>query len=170
GLKHLPREYWHGRTGVWFDSDRTAEAQFDAVTPMPMEGHKAVVVAPLAGEKFEPDIILIHGNPAQMHLLMCAYQYHEYSRWEFTFVGETSCSDTMAKAYNTGKPSLSVPCYGQRRYGHVRDDELEMAIPPGMLDRGLEGLRWLSSKGFRYPIPFWGTEIDPSPGRSVSYG
>ena len=137
---------------------------------MPVEGHQAVVVAPLASEKFEPDLILIHGNPAQMHLLMCAYIYHDYFRWECTFVGETSCSDTMAKAYNTGKPALSIPCYGQRRYGHVHDDELEMAIPPNMLDKGLEGLRWLWSKGFRYPIPHWGTETDPSAGRAVSYG
>lgn len=164
-LKHN----WLKRVGVWFENKEAAEAQFAATPNMPREGHQAVVVAPLASEKFEPDIILVHGNPGQFHLLMCAYIYRDYFRWEFSFVGETACSDTIARAYNTGKPALSIPCYGQRRYGHVRDDELEMAIPPAMFDRGLEGLRWLSANGFRYPIPQWGTETDMTAGASVSY-
>ena len=170
GLARAPKERWYSRVGVWFENKEAAEAQYDAIPTMPVEGHEAVVVSPLASEKFDPDLILIHANPAQMHLLMCAFIYKDYFRWECTFVGETSCSDTIARAYNTGAPALSIPCYGQRRYGHVLDDELEMAIPPNMLDRGLEGLRWLSSKGFRYPIPHWGTETDPSPGLAVSYG
>jgi len=170
GLAKAPKENWHARVGVWFENKEAAEAQYEAIPTVPFKGHAAVVVSPLASEKFDPDLVLVHANPAQMHLLMCAFIYKDYFRWECTFVGETSCSDTVAKAYNTGKPALSIPCYGQRRYGHVLDEELEMAIPADLMEKSLDGLRWLSSRGFRYPIPHWGTETDPRPGLAASYG
>ncbi|HEX76312.1 MAG TPA: DUF169 domain-containing protein [Dehalococcoidia bacterium] len=169
GLERAPREWRRMFLGVWFENTEAADAQYDAFQTVPFRGHEAVVVAPLASEKFEPDITLIHGTPAQMHLLMCAFIYKNFERLRFFFLGESSCADTLAEAYNSGKPALSIPCYGQRRYGHVREDELEYAIPPDWIEKGLEGLRWLSSRGIRYPIPHWGAEIDPSPGLAVSH-
>jgi len=169
GLIKAPKEKWNERVGVWFENKDAAEAQYENISTFPFNGHEAVAISPLSSEKFDPELILVHANPAQMHLLMCAFVYKDYFCWESTFVGETSCSDTLAKAYNTGKPALSIPCYGQRRYGHVLDEELEMAIPASMFKQSLDGLRWLSSKGFRYPIPHWGTETDPRPGLAISY-
>jgi len=169
GLAKAPKEKWNERVGVWFENREAAEAQYDRISTLPFDGHEAIVITPLASEKYESELILIYANPDQMHLLMCAFIYKDYYRWECTFVGETSCSDTIAKAYNTGKPALSIPCYGQRRYGHILDEELEMAIPANILEKSLDGLRWLSSKGFRYPIPHWGTKTDPRPGLSASY-
>ena len=70
---------------------------------------------------------------------------------EFGCVGESACADSWGKALATGEPSLSIPCFAERRYGGVMEDELLMAIPH-FLPKVIRGLEALSSNGLRYPI------------------
>src|SRR3546814_4519240 len=56
----------------------------------------------------------------------------------------------------------SIPCYAERRYGGVADDELLMACPPDEFVRGVEGLQALAKNGLRYPYPPYGAFADPS--------
>ena len=65
--------------------------------------------------------------------------------------------------------SLSLPCYAERRYGGVADDELLIALPPGEFARAIEGLAGLSKAGLRYPIMPYGPNMDPAEGLGVSY-
>ncbi len=76
----------------------------------------------------------------------------------------------LAHAGKTGEPSLSIPCYAERRFGGVADDELLMAIPPSYLPKVLEGLAQLDKRGLRYPISPWSVQADPSASLAVSYG
>jgi dephospho-CoA kinase len=89
---------------------------------------------------------------------------------QFFCVGESSCSDVIARCYLDGKPSLSIPCYGERRYGHAQDDELVMAIPAAMMDKALRGLEALYKRGVRYPISYAGVEADVAGAFPASYG
>jgi len=85
-------------------------------------------------------------------------------------VGESSCSDAIARCYLTGKPSLTIPCYGERRYGHARDEDLAMAIPAGMMEKALQGMEVLYRRGIRYPISYAGAEQDLASAFPMSYG
>jgi len=85
-------------------------------------------------------------------------------------VGESSCSDAIARCYLTGKPSLTIPCYGERRYGHAQDEDLVMAMPAGMMEKALRGMEALYRRGIRYPITFAGAEGDQSAAFPPSYG
>ncbi|MFZ9042801.1 MAG: hypothetical protein ACO225_14115, partial [Ilumatobacteraceae bacterium] len=69
-----------------------------------------------------------------------------------------------------GEPSLSIPCFAERRYGGVMEDELLMAIPPSFLPKVIDGLRALARNGLRYPIPPYGVNADARAGLGVSYG
>ena len=53
----------------------------------------------------------------------------------------------LGRCYLTGKPQLSIPCYGERRYGHAQDDELVMALPAGYMEKGTQGSRGPVSQG-----------------------
>jgi uncharacterized protein (DUF169 family) len=64
---------------------------------------------------------------------------------------------------------LSIPCYAERRYGGVADDEMLMACPPEDLARAVEGLLGLSKAGLRYPIMPYGPQADPADGMAKSY-
>ena len=61
------------------------------------------------------------------------------------------------------------PCFAERRYGGVMEDELLMAIPPKFLPKVIAGLEQLSANGLRYPIPAYGVSNDARAGMGVSY-
>jgi uncharacterized protein (DUF169 family) len=69
----------------------------------------------------------------------------------------------------TRQPSLSIPCFAERRYGGVLDDEMLMALPPDHLDQAIAGMEALAKNGFRYPFPQYGIQQDVREGMSVSY-
>ncbi len=130
---------------------------------------EAIVLAPLTRQKFEPEVLLVYGNPAQIMMLMCGLQKVKYERFWFSFIGEGACSDSLAQCYVTGKPAVAIPCYGERAIGGVADDEIVIALPPGELERAIFGLKELSKVGLRYPISFVGPSLDPSPRLARAY-
>jgi uncharacterized protein (DUF169 family) len=146
---------------TWFASVEEARKQMAAYPLVPFA--EAAVLAPLALGKFDPDVILIYGNPAQMMLLMNGLQFKDYQRFQFFFIGEGSCADGLAQCYTTGKPSLAIPCMGERAFGNVSEDELVMALPPRMMAKTVEGLQALKARGIGYPIAYLGPLCDPSP-------
>jgi len=145
----------------WFANVEEARKQM-AEYPLVPPG-EAVVLAPLASGKFYPDVILIYGNPAQMMLLMNGLQFKDYERFQFFFIGEGACADGLAQCYTSGKPALAIPCMGERAFGAVTDDEMVMALPPGMMTKAVEGLKALKDRGAGYPIMYLGPLCDPSP-------
>ena len=73
------------------------------------------------------------------------------------------------RALSKREPSLSIPCFAERRYGGVLDDEMLMALPPELLPKALEGMAALSKNGLRYPFPQYGIQNDVRDGMAASY-
>jgi uncharacterized protein (DUF169 family) len=144
----------------WFANVGEASKQM-AVYPLVPAG-EAVVVGPLESVKFDPDVILIYGNPAQMMLLMNALQFKDYRRFQFFFIGEGACADSLAQCYTTGEPALAIPCMGERVFGAVTEDEMVIALPPGIMTKAVQGLKALRERRIGYPIMYLGPLCDPS--------
>ena len=145
---------------TWFHSPEQALEQQGDYYRIPVGG--AIVMAPLTREKFEPEVLLIYGNPAQIMMVMCGLQKVKYEKFSFNFIGEGSCSDSLSQCYVTGKPSVSIPCYGERSMGGVSDDEIIIALPPETLEKTITGLKELQKVGFKYPISPIGPMLDPT--------
>jgi uncharacterized protein (DUF169 family) len=96
-------------------------------------------------------------------MILCGLQKQKYERFQFFFIGEGACADSLAQCYITGKPSLAIPCYGERAMGQVPDDEIVIALPPGEMERASSGMKKLAKIGFKYPIAFIGGLADPAP-------
>jgi uncharacterized protein (DUF169 family) len=124
---------------------------------------QAIVAGPLDKATYEPDMIMVFGNPAQIMMLLCGMQKVRYEIFEFTFIGEGECMDSFGRYYATGKTSVAIPCYGERALGQVADDEITVALPPREIDRVIEGLAALENVGFGYPVSFIGGLTDPNP-------
>jgi dephospho-CoA kinase len=165
GLNDIPELMRDGtfRSIVWTKTKKDGEKYENAIPRIPTGRYEAVVMAPLVYNPFDPDIVLVYANPAQMILLINALQFEDYEVMQFYCVGESSCSDAIARCYLTQKPSLTIPCYGERRYGHTQDDEIVMALPASMVDKAVAGLEVLYKRGVRYPISYAGAESDISP-------
>ena len=172
GLSDTPETYKDGtfRSIVWVKTREDGKKYEESIPRLPLGQYEAVVMAPLVYQPFEPDIVLIYANPAQMMLLINSLQFEDYAVMQFFCVGESSCSDAIARCYLTGKPSLTIPCYGERRYGHAQDEDLVMAIPTGMMEKALEGMEALYRRGIRYPISFAGAEQDLTTAFPMTYG
>ncbi|MBI9075499.1 MAG: dephospho-CoA kinase [Desulfatibacillum sp.] len=171
GLAKLPEFMTDGtfRSVVWAKSRADGKKYENGIPRIPTGKYEAVVMAPLVYNPFDPDIVLIYANPAQMMLLINSLQFEEYEVMQFFCVGESSCSDAIARCYNTGKASLTIPCYGERRYGHAQDDELVMALPAGLMDKALAGMETLYKRGIRYPISYAGAEVDVTSAFPAAY-
>jgi uncharacterized protein (DUF169 family) len=173
GLSPQDEEWLSGArmAGVWFKTQEDAAAHQAAMDCVPYGRYRAMAVSPLtAGRLDPPDICLIYGTPGQMIFLINGLQWSGYRKLAFTSVGESACADSWGKALRTGEPALTIPCFAERRYGGVADDELLMAIPPRYLPKAIEGLAALSKNGLRYPVPPYGIQSDAAAGLAVSYG
>ena len=103
---------------------------------MPAGRYRGVCASPLRSGRLDPpDIVLVYGNPAQIVLIVNGLQWRRYRRYDMTVTGETACSDSWGRALATGETSISIPCYAERRYGGVADDEMLIAMPPDELAR-----------------------------------
>lgn len=173
GLHPRDERWLEGRqyAGVWYSTPEDA-ALHQAAMDLPSFGeHEALAVSPLASGRLDPpDICLVYATPAQMILFINGLQWAGYRKLEWGCVGESSCADSWGRALATGEPSLSIPCFAERRYGGVMEDELLMAIPPSYLPKVIDGLVALSRNGLRYPIPPYGVNADARAGLGVSYG
>jgi uncharacterized protein (DUF169 family) len=163
GLVELPEYLKDGslREIIWVKERENAKKCDDSIPKIPAGKYKAVAYAPLMHERFEPNMILVAGTPAQMILLVNGIQFERYERLQFFCVGETACADSIAQCYISGKPSLSLPCFGERWLGGVQEEELLMAIPSKDMENAIKGMEGLAERGIRYPIPYLGPLADP---------
>ena len=172
GLTELPEIYQDGtfRSIIWTKTRKDGQKFENAIPRLPVGQYEAAVLAPLVYNPFDPDIVLIYANPAQMMLLINSLQFEDYEVMQFYCVGESSCSDAIARCYLGRKPFVSIHCYGERRYGHAQDDELVMALPAEMMEKALRGMEALYKKGIRYPISHAGAELDVTQAFPMAYG
>ncbi|WP_198971728.1 DUF169 domain-containing protein [Xylophilus sp. ASV27] len=167
GAKYLDGSMFHG---VWF---ATIEASRDHQSQMPRVPHGkyvGVAISPLASNRLDaPDTVLVYATPGQMMLLINALQHRSYVRYQFGTTGESACADSWGAGLATREPSLSLPCFAERRFGGVQDDELLIALQLSHLQEIAMGLDWLASHGIRYPIAPYGVQCDPTTAFQVSY-
>lgn len=172
GLHPRDEEWLSGKLmeGVWYGTREDSAAHQEAMDCAPYGTHQALAVSPLTSDHLgTPDICLVYATPGQMILLINGLQYKNYKKLTFSVVGESACADSWGKALATGEPSLSLPCYAERAFGGVADDELLMALSPADLQKTLEGLAQLHKNGLRYPFPPAGIQMDISSTLAKSY-
>jgi uncharacterized protein (DUF169 family) len=156
--------------GVWHGTAEDARKRQEALDVVPFGRYQALAVSPLASGRLNPpDICLVYATPGQMIILINGLQYTGYKKFEWGVVGETACADSWGRALKTGEPSLSLPCFAERRYGGVPDEEMLMALSPADLAKAIVGMKALARNGLRYPIAPYGIQSDVRAGMGVSY-
>ena len=173
GLAPQDEEWRAGEryAGVWHENAEDARKRQEALDVVAYGQYRAMAVSPLASGRLKaPDLCLLYATPGQMIILITGLQWSGYRKFEWGVVGETACADSWGRALKTGEPSLSLPCYAERRYGGVPDEEMLMALKPLHLAKAIVGMKALAKNGLRYPIPPYGIQSDVRAGMGVSYG
>lgn len=164
GLSPRDEEFLSGNAfnGMWYGSLEDSAEHQRQMSCASYGNYTSLAVSPIAsGRLGNPDICLIYATPGQMILFINGLQWSGYKKLSFTCVGESACADSWGNALKTGEPSLSIPCYAERKFGGVQDNEMLMALPPSFLPAAVHGLKALAKNGMRYPIPNHGIDVSP---------
>ncbi len=171
GMFERDEKFYSGKMfeNVWYGNAEAAKAHHGSLTCAPPR-FEAMAMAPLASGRLpEPDVCALYVNSAQAFLLLCGLTFTAYTKLDFTFSGESTCADSWVRTFVTGKPSVSIPCFAERKFGGVRPDQILVTLRPEDLVTAVEGVRGLSANGLRYPIPPYSISADIMEGLPASY-
>jgi uncharacterized protein (DUF169 family) len=112
-----------------------------------------VCVAPLSRATFEPHIVAVYANSAQVMRLVNASLFTRGGRIESTTGGRLDCAEIVIQTMSTRAPKVIIPCNGDRVFGMAQDTEMVFACPWDFVDELLKGLEGTYKGGVRYPIP-----------------
>ncbi len=142
--------------GNYSKNDEAARREASSIRKLPKGAYGALVIAPLARAAFEPDTIVIYGNPAQVMRAIQAWVYQEGKRIQGNFGGKVECAEYLMVPFKEGVPRVVVPGMGDRIFSLTQDDEMIFSLPAKGLSVFLEGLRDAGNKvGAQYPVPFF---------------
>ena len=108
-----------------------------------------VVSAPLRTANFEPDLVVIYCNSAQLRCLLTGMKYQGYMVTS-KLDPSGACVQCTVPVLQSRDCQLTVPCGGDRRRALAQDDELIFSIPTERLEDLLLGLRHFDEIGFGY--------------------
>ena len=150
--------------GNWMENAQEAPAHHSFLTSNADNHYRCIVTSPLYKGIMEPDVCLRTGLPGQIFMLLAGLVRRDFKPLPFTFAGESTCSMTWVRTLQTGKIGLSLPCFGEIRFGGFSEHEVVLAIPPLDLLKAIADLQGLHNAGLRYPIPSYGIQMDAREG------
>src|SRR5438876_6982329 len=131
------------------EAGQRSEAAIDKFAP---GEYACLLVAPLDRATFEPHVVCIYANPAQVMRLVQAALWKRGGRLASSFEGRVVCADIVVTTMQTGEPQVILPCSGDRIFGQTQDHEMAFSIPWHRVEEMIEGLRGTHQGGIRYPI------------------
>ena len=119
----------------------TAKLMVDQL-PKNKDSFEAFAVMPLDGGQvadqitFEPDLIIIYGEPGQLGpLVLAACAALKMPAFSGRFLGDTGiCADGIPASWNSGEPKLTLPCIGDRAFGGTQTTEVAVVFPAEKLN------------------------------------
>ena len=130
--------------------------------------YSAVVSAPLSRAGFEPDLVLLYVNTAQLNQILAGIVYEWGENVSCEIDAHGGCVNYIIPAMKTGKFWISNPCYGDFSFAAAQPDELVFSAPITMVERLLTGIQGrLSATAKGIPINY---QTEPEGLLPDSYG
>lgn len=141
--------------GMYARDSAAAQATEGAVARIAPDESGVVLIGPLARATFEPEVVVIYGNSAQVMVMVAASLWRKGGAITSQFSARADCAEIINRTRQTGTAQVILPCYGDRVFGQTQDHEMAFSLPYADLDPFLEGLAGTSKGGVRYPIPHY---------------
>lgn len=157
GLVPAKEKFLDGSFNVPFwVKDQESRAKIAKELPTLEEGkYSHIVVAPLHRTDFDPQVIIVYGNPAQISRLIQASVYATDEPVDSSSSGGFACGSEITEPILTDKCNFIVVGGGDRAIAQTQDDEISFAAPMSKLSGLIEGLEKTHEAGMRYPTtPF----------------
>ena len=100
-----------------------------------------IVTAPLKTASFEPDLVLIYSNTAQLRSILLAIKYKEGYLVTSQFDPIDSCVYSVVPVIQDGEYRITLPDPGEYERAMAGEDEIILSVPPDRLEELISGLR-----------------------------
>ncbi len=139
------------------ENPEAARNQIEAIPRLNKGEHAGLILSPLELTTWEPDLLMIYGNAAQILRLVHAATYYDGQPINSSFGGRAaSCAEGIIGTFQSNEPRVTIPGSGDRIFAMTADDELAFTAPAQQIDEIIEGLRISGRQvGITYPIPFY---------------
>jgi uncharacterized protein (DUF169 family) len=117
--------------------------------------YKAILITPLSETNFDPDLILIYGNPAQISRLVTGVIYHNGGVVTSASHSGMSCASEVVIPFLYDRAQVIIPGTGERVMAMTQDDEMAFSLPASQFENLVDGLEKHRERGIiSYPIAF----------------
>ncbi|UMZ73464.1 DUF169 domain-containing protein [Natranaerofaba carboxydovora] len=147
----------------YYTSSKEAGQKTQEITPRAeKDSIKSITMAPLEKADFDPDVIVVYGNAAQITRLVQGSLFHSGGKIDSSFSGRGACGSSILIPYQTKECKVTIPGGGERIFAHTTDEELCFSIPKDKIDDTIDGLIKTHQNGIaRVPTPFYGLFSKP---------
>ena len=173
GLKDMSKNFQEGLMAFPFYAETPeigAALNASHLPRMEKSASRHILLSPLGRAGFEPDVVLVYGNSAQIHRLVMAACYKTGRPINTVFTERMGCLRAIIISMQTQEYQITIPGSGERAFAFCGEDELVFAIPKSRFDEitsGLEGTQ--KAGGMRYPTiypallksPLFPAQFDP---------
>ena len=131
------------------DMDK-ARAFFEKFPRFPMNAYRGIVTAPLKGCPFDPDVVLIYSNNAQLRSMLWGIKAMTGGIVETVMDAIDSCVYAIVVPMQSGDYRVTLPDIGEFERAAPGEDEIILSVPRGRMGELLEGVRFFENSNMGY--------------------
>ena len=110
-----------------------------------------IVSSPLRTTNFEPDLVMVYCDSAQLSLLLLGREYKDGYNLKCSLSSHAACVYAVIPAAQHGECQVAIPCRGDHYRAMAGDDEMIFTVPREKLDDLMTGLRHTETTGSKLP-------------------
>ena len=148
GLKELPEDY----AAIPFMIEDSEASKKHAENFPRLESGKyiGILSAPLRTADFEPDLILVYSNTAQLRCMLMAVKYKQGFLVTSQFDPIDSCIYSTVPTILTGQYRITLPDPGEHQRAMAGEDEIIFSVPTDKIPELISGLNYFEGRKMGY--------------------
>jgi len=141
--------------GLWGMNQKQQAAAIQNMPKFDYDKYKYLLVAPVEKADFDPHLIMMYGNPAQIWILLSAYLMGTGTfGLNVTLATGAGCTSYITRALLQDQAQFAIIGTGERLVPHPQDDECAFSVPISKIEATIQGLEIGYKTGvYRYPVP-----------------
>lgn len=112
--------------------------------------YAGLVCAPLKTANFEPDMVMIYSNPAQLRSMLWGVKFKTASLLTSEFDPIDSCVYSTVPVILNGQYRITLPDPGEYERALAGEDEIIFSVPKDKMEELIEGLKHFEKIKFGY--------------------
>jgi uncharacterized protein (DUF169 family) len=108
-----------------------------------------IVSGPLRTSKFEPDVVIIYSNTAQLRNMLLPVSYKDRDSVSYHFF-PPACAYQVVPVMTSGQYMVTLPDPGDYQRALAGEDEIVLSVPAAKMGDLLAGLRQFEERDFNY--------------------